>query len=124
MAAINHALDDPQGIYIINPESDNAVDDFTPMYPKYIKDLRVFVCPSTMNQVDSAADLVNNAVGGKNGTKGHSYEIRNWTEPNIRFPDGTIFPVKTPKNLRQYKKTSEGALIMDADDATEGDTNN
>jgi prepilin-type processing-associated H-X9-DG protein len=94
------------------------------MYPKYIRELRVFICPSTMNQVDTPSDLRNNADGGKNGPKGHSYEIRGWTNANVRFPDGTMFGDKTRKNIRQYKNSSTGSLLTDADDPTEGDTNN
>jgi prepilin-type N-terminal cleavage/methylation domain-containing protein/prepilin-type processing-associated H-X9-DG protein len=124
LAAIHHAQDDERGIYIRNPENNNDVDDFNPLYPKYIKTLKVFVCPSTMNQVNGPSDLTNNAFGGANGLQGHSYEIRNWTEAGVRFPDGMIFAVKTQKNYRQFTHSSTGALIMDADDATEGDTNN
>jgi len=124
LGAINHALDDPQGIYIPRVVDDDVMDDFTPLYPKYVKDLRVFTCPSTMNEVNTPADLVNNADGGKNCTKGHSYEIRGLTFKGVKFPDGTVFDVNTRKNLRQYKNVSTGALLMDADDATEGDINN
>jgi prepilin-type N-terminal cleavage/methylation domain-containing protein/prepilin-type processing-associated H-X9-DG protein len=125
LAAIRHAQDDERGIYIPNPEGDNNVDDFNPLYPKYVKDLRIFVCPSTTNIVDGRSDLTNNAVGGANGLHGHSYEIRNWAEAGVRFPDGMVFAVKTAKNYRQFRHSSTGALIMDADDSTEnGDQNN
>jgi len=124
LGAINHAQDDPMGFYFPNPENNNDVDDFSPMYPKYIKDLRVFVCPSTTNQVDSQADLTNNAVGGKNGTRGHSYEIRNWATGGVVFPDGRVFPENTRKNFRQFKNSSTGGMIMDADDSTENNDQN
>jgi prepilin-type N-terminal cleavage/methylation domain-containing protein len=125
IAAIRHAQDDERGYYIPNPEGDNNVDDFNPLYPKYLKELKIFVCPSTMNQVNGPSDLTNNASGGANGLKGHSYEIRNWTEADVHFPDGMVFREKTKKNYRQHKNSSTGALIMDADDSTEnGDQNN
>jgi hypothetical protein len=56
--------------------------------------------------------------------KGHSYEIRGWAYRDRRFPDGTIFPRDTLKNWRQFKNSSAGALVMDADDDTEHDPNN
>jgi prepilin-type N-terminal cleavage/methylation domain-containing protein len=124
LAAIHHAQDDERGIYIPNPPGNNDVDDFNPLYPKYLKDIRVFVCPSTMNQVRGPSDLTNNAVGGANGLYGHSYEIRNWADAGTVWPDGMVFAVQTAKNFRQFRHSSTGALIMDADDATEGDTNN
>ena len=124
LAAVRHAQEDPGGYYIPNPENDNNIDNFIPFYPAYIKDTRVFLCPSTMNQIQETTDLRNNAVGGVNGTRGHSYEIRNWTDENIRFPDGMIFREKTRKNFRQHKNSTTGALVMDADDSTENNDEN
>jgi len=129
LAAIRHAQDDPRGAYIATPSNDN--DDFTSMYPNYVPDLRVFVCPSTMNSVRNKNDLKNNAVGGRNGPFGHSYEIRVWAPVGVKFPDGTIFPVVDPgasdgvlKTYRRFKNSSRGCLLMDGDDATERDQNN
>jgi prepilin-type N-terminal cleavage/methylation domain-containing protein/prepilin-type processing-associated H-X9-DG protein len=123
LAAIRYAQDHPKGAYIPTPDNDN--DTFEAFYPSYMKDLRVFVCPSTQNAVNGVADLRNNAVGGRNGTRGHSYEIRAWAEPGIRFPDGRSFPVLTLKNYRQFPNGAAGCLIMDGDDSTEnGDQNN
>jgi len=124
LAAIRHAQDDPGGYYIPNPENDNNVDNFIPLYPDYVKDTRIFVCPSTTNQIRDTADLRNNAVGGANGTRGHSYEIRNWTDADIVFPDGVSFREKTRKNFRQHKNSSNGGLVMDADDSTENNDEN
>jgi len=119
LAAIRHAQEDEGQFYFPNPENNNDVDDFQPMYPKYIKDLKVFVCPSTMNQVNKPSDLANNAVG-KNGLVGHSYEIRNWANGGTRWPDGMMFTANTRKNMRQFKNSSTGGMIMDADDKNAG----
>jgi type II secretory pathway pseudopilin PulG len=122
LAAICHAADHPQGVYIATPNND--IDTFESLYPGYVKDLRLFICPSTMNEVRDAADLRNNARGGRNGMFGHSYEVRGWAYGGVRFPDGTRFPRDTLKNLREFKNSYAGALVMDADDNTENDPNN
>ena len=82
-----------------------------------------------MNSVRNKSDLTNNAVGGRNGPFGHSYEIRVYAPAGVRFPDGTIFPSPDPgkegvlKTFRRFKNP-RGCLLMDGDDATERDQNN
>ena len=68
----------------------NGDDDLTWCYPDLIPALKVFVCPSTKNNIrtnlvtvtmydgtkkDVLDDLLNTAVGGAAGTNGHSYEV-------------------------------------------------
>jgi prepilin-type N-terminal cleavage/methylation domain-containing protein len=122
VAAIAHAQDAIDGVYIRT--SNNDIDTFASLYPRYMKNLNIFVCPSTDNSVSSASDLRDNARGGRAGLVGHSYEIRGWAEANRRFPDGTRFKVNTLKNMRQFPKSGAGGLVFDADDDTENDTNN
>lgn len=128
LGAIRHAQDDPRGIYIPTPNNDT--DDFRSLYPAYVPDLRVFTCPSTINSVRTRDDLKNNAVGGRNGPFGHSFEIRVYAPAGVQFPDGTIFPTADSgkegiaKSFRRFKNSSRGGLIMDGDDATENDLNN
>src|SRR5688500_12596887 len=50
LAAIAYATDDDEGHYI-PPSSSNQGDNFSFWYPKYVSDLRIFVCPSTANVV-------------------------------------------------------------------------
>jgi prepilin-type processing-associated H-X9-DG protein len=103
----------------------NDVDTFQGLYPRYVVDLETFICPSTDNKVRSAADLLNNALGGRgDASGGHSYEIRGWTSKDVRFPDGRLFEYEVLKDNRRFKNQSRGCLIMDADDSVDGDRNN
>jgi prepilin-type N-terminal cleavage/methylation domain-containing protein/prepilin-type processing-associated H-X9-DG protein len=52
------------------PEDDNL----RPLYPDCIKEIRVFICPSTGNIVEKDSHLEDNASGGRIGGEGHSYE--------------------------------------------------
>lgn len=122
LAAISHAGDAVDGVYIRTV--DNEVDTFASLYPRYMKNLNVFACPSTDNSVRAAADLKDNARGGRNGSAGHSYEVRGWADAGRRFPDGTTFRRNTLKNMRQFRQSAAGGLVFDADDDTESDVNN
>ena len=122
LAAIRRGADEGSGIYV--PTPDNDTDSFQTLYPNYVSDLRLFTCPSTDNQVNSPADLYNNAYGGRLGEQGHSFEIRAWTSGGVTFPDGTSFGQSTLKSYRRFKNQSRGCLLMDGDDATENDQNN
>ena len=111
-------------------------DSLLPLYPLYLKDYDVAVCPSTDNVVETDDHLTNNASGGPRDERGgHSYELRAWAWPNIIFPDGVSFkrdvvtingvrtevdPIKTP---RRFKYPSKVCFIMDADDAASGSGN-
>ena len=68
----------------------NGEDDLSWCYPDYIPALKVFVCPSSQNVVSTNVqtvtlyggatkqvikDLLDNAVGGKSGSNGTSYEV-------------------------------------------------
>ena len=119
-AGLAYSADNDQGPLLPTPNNDT--DTFEPLYPKYLNDFRILVCPATENQVEDVAQMRNNARGGRNGTSGHSYEVRSWAVAGVTFPDGTRFNFKALKNPRHFKPN--GCVIMDADDATEGDQNN
>jgi len=53
------------------PEDDNLL----PLYPDCVDSLKVFVCLETSNEVNSHADLADNANGGRTAGPGHSYEF-------------------------------------------------
>lgn len=65
----------------------NGDDDLSWLYPRYIPALGAFVCPSTFNKIGTnlildfksqeylMRSLTDNAVGGRPGTNGHSYEV-------------------------------------------------
>jgi len=77
-------------------------DDLRYMYPKFISDPTVTVCPSTQNRVRMGPaneevvngvrylkDLKDNSRSPENTGGGHSYELRTWMWAGYTFPDGT-----------------------------------
>jgi prepilin-type N-terminal cleavage/methylation domain-containing protein/prepilin-type processing-associated H-X9-DG protein len=65
----------------------NGRDDLAWLHPTYISSLGAFLCPNTQNNIRTnlmldqwanlmiIRDLTDNAVGGRLGTNGHSYEV-------------------------------------------------
>jgi len=65
----------------------NGVDDLAWLHPTYVPNVNAFLCPATKNNVRTNTlldpwsrqtilrDLMDNAIGGANGTNGHSYEV-------------------------------------------------
>lgn len=117
----------PRGAFI--PFSGTQGDDsLLGLYPRYLKQLNIAVCPNTMNVVRKPSDLLNNADSAQDADGGHSYEMRNWMWRGYTFQGVTIKPdmvyeggawvehdpVKSTKNV---KRPSQVCLIMDADDA-------
>lgn len=140
ITAIAYASDDDDGYFIL-PRDDNQGDSFEAWYPKYVTDLKIFVCPSTANVVRAGpkngsgvpVDLLSNAAGGASDARGgHSYELRNWYWTGVTFPDGVSFQNhshtggKVPKRLKggSNVKSSRIMLITDGDDSIQGDQNN
>jgi hypothetical protein len=137
LAAMAYAGDDPDGYYILPTVSAGGGDDFTPWYPKYVNDLRSFVCPSTANVVQFASHLKDNAAGGAQDARGgHSFELRNWYTGNFTYPDGVRivtasgsgaqFGNQVPKRIRGGPAVKSGRimLVTDSDDSINGDVNN
>lgn len=116
--------------------TDSADDAPASLYPEYIEDARVFVCPSTRNVVRTNpsspktmmdnkmvfVDLTNNAAGGrtdKNG--GHSYEYCGWLQyefdpPYFKVPEKDGANKKSLSLIAKYGNASKMLLIIDADD--------
>ncbi|MDA0838560.1 MAG: type II secretion system protein [Planctomycetota bacterium] len=53
-------------------------DNLRPLYPSTVKSLDVFVCISTGNSVIASIDLEDNAVGGRLGYRGTSYDYHSY----------------------------------------------
>jgi prepilin-type N-terminal cleavage/methylation domain-containing protein/prepilin-type processing-associated H-X9-DG protein len=142
MAAQMYAINDRKGVYLWRGPS-NQDDSLEALFPYYLKEFNVTVCPSTLNYVKDELHLKNNAARGANDSSGgHSYETRVVTRIGFTWPDGTkaeateIDPVTKKflngpndiaiKNNRTFSKKqwARVCLITDADDAAEGDTNN
>ncbi|MDP6117880.1 MAG: prepilin-type N-terminal cleavage/methylation domain-containing protein [Planctomycetota bacterium] len=73
---IGAALDHYEYLWkgILPPTTGPDDDNLRPLYPDCVNELKVFVCISTANQVDTPAMLEDNAVGGRTSGPGHSYE--------------------------------------------------
>ena len=137
MAAQMYAMNDKKGVYIY--QGAGTEDSLDALFPYYLKELDVTVCPSTLNQVPDETFLRNNAGGGAGDARGgHSYEVRATTRLRFIWPDGwKAQPTEIDPVTKQYKdkpddiaiknnKTfskkqwSRVCLITDADDDTDG----
>jgi len=125
LAAMMYALNDKKGVYLWKvPASEDSLE---PLYPYYLKEYNITICPSTNNYVREEIHLRNNArLGAQDDSGGHSYEIRGWIAAGITWPDGTREATELVKNSRTFSKKqwSRVCLLMDADDNVEGDQNN
>lgn len=113
--AIMCAQDKPRKpIYF--PNSSGAVDSLVHIIPKYAKDPRVAICPSTSNVVrmdviyanskaeygrDVPRDLHFAAKAAADSSGGHSYEIFGWFDGLIVYPDGTVIDGHTTGTYNQ-----------------------
>ena len=120
LACVMYSNDNKQGYYMWRYRDDS----FEALYPQYLKEYGVTICPNTDNVVRNDNDLRDNARGGpRDDAGGHSYELRNYIWRDIVFPDGVSFqgepssfdgqPLKAPK---RFKDLSRVCYIMDADD--------
>jgi prepilin-type processing-associated H-X9-DG protein len=109
-----YSNDDKKGVYVWT--SAYGSDDWSALYPKYVKQLSTFVCPSTLNVVSDPAHLKENATSSSDEHGAHSYEARNW-EPVGTFPDGTVI-TKDRLKTNKIKNSSRVLLITDADDGS------
>ncbi len=101
--------------WVTSTGSDDAPDS---LYPDYVDDLDVFICPSTRNVINRELvssgirrDLQRNARGGRDDDRGgHSYEYFGvYTQGELRDV------VKSPRTI-PYWLTSQTVLVLDADD--------
>jgi prepilin-type N-terminal cleavage/methylation domain-containing protein/prepilin-type processing-associated H-X9-DG protein len=131
LATMMYAQENKQGIYIWRYPGEE--DSLWPLFPNYLKDMQVAVCPSTLNNVSTEQHLKDNAINGaQDASGGHSYEIRGFVWPGVTFPDGIGFPGDqqnpfrdlTTKRGKMFKQHARVSFVMDADDPWEGDANN
>src|ERR1044071_5901745 len=113
-SCVMYSNDDKKGVYVWT--SAYGSDDWSALYPKYVKQLSTFVCPSTLNVVSDPAHLKENATSSSDEHGAHSYEARNW-EPVGTFPDGTVI-TKDRLKTNKIKNSSRVLLITDADDGS------
>jgi len=100
LACIMQAEDNPKKIYI---SADSTGDDsLNHLYPKYIKQVKIALCPSTRNIIreDKRSydayygrviidDLDHSADNAADDRGGHSYEVWGWYDGPSIYPDRT-----------------------------------
>lgn len=129
MACIQYADSDRGGNYMFNRDPahySNGTDSLLHIIPRYLKDPRVAICPSTQNIIhDSPADKVvppprdgveslsrfqedldENALEAADSGGGHSYEVWGFFDGPRRYPDNTLID---GKNVRIKK--NDGTYI-------------
>jgi prepilin-type N-terminal cleavage/methylation domain-containing protein/prepilin-type processing-associated H-X9-DG protein len=148
LGSLMYSDDDRKGNY--SPALNDSDDDQSWLYPNYIPNVNVFVCPSTQNFIrttnfvknvlgeNSLRDLTYFAPSKKN--PGSSYELFGWwgysgdtTYPSARKTRGNVlnwvyrYPSRYSYNL-PYLKSVAGAsrawLFLDGDDGYLGSRNN
>jgi len=133
MAAMLYAGDNKAGIYFPNMIYGKD-DDLSFLYPKYLPNIHVTICPSSDNRVQSVTNLQDNAPdatfqASMTDTRGHSYELREHMPAGWTFPDGYLVPASnfgtpngyTVKTLSNSSKGgSQNCLITDSDDLVAG----
>lgn len=96
------------------------------LYPRYVPDINVFVCPATKNVVrenvrnrltGQLVDLENNALNALSSAGGHSYEyFAFYSIPASQLPDGNQpYPNRKRPN-HFWRDASETLLVLDGDD--------
>ncbi len=103
MTAMQHHASENRGIYM--PFEDASADSLQPLFPKYLSNVRIAVCPSTRNVVKRriiqgsrgallpvlpAFDLSEPARDAQDSTGGHSYETHGWFCGPCIYPDGRV----------------------------------
>jgi len=107
MAANIHATENKSGIYI--PTFDYGNDSIAHLWPKYLRNYKVGICPATLNVIRDDVFLGTAAANSRYGFSpipkditdisssagsqagGISYEIWAWYPCNIRNPGGRFF---------------------------------
>lgn len=130
MACIQYSHDDKTGQYMYsrNPSSyNNGTDSFLHIIPRYMKNHKMTLCPSTANIIrDSASDRVrpgpgindlsnyerdldDNAADARDATGGHSYEVWGMFDGVRRYPDGKLI---NGKNIPVDPVNNPGVTIV------------
>ena len=90
------------------------------LYPDYVEDLELFICPSTQNRIryelvmnGRYRDLADHANGREDSRGGHSYEyFGTYTQQHPEY--GSTGVTKTPETIQGLE--THTVLILDADD--------
>ena len=77
-------------------------DNLRPLYPLTARSLDLFVCISTGNSVIASVDLENNAVGGRLGARGTSYDYHSYLLFHENGVELDIPSVKTRSRADTY----------------------
>jgi prepilin-type N-terminal cleavage/methylation domain-containing protein/prepilin-type processing-associated H-X9-DG protein len=144
--AMQHHADEHRGIYMAL--SNVWADNFEHIFPTYLTDLDVAVCPSTRNRVDDPiatpgrpSDLAAAAKNRFDQTGGHSYETFGWMIGPVIYPDGRVVdgsgsrrsvqlyagvlepnqPAAMLKTHQTVKKPSQEFIVLDSDQGGYGD---
>lgn len=101
LACIMQAEDNPRKVYISS--FDTGDDSLNHIYPKYLKQVKIALCPSTRNIIREDVrhhdanygrtiidDLEYSADNAADDNGGHSYELWGWYDGRTIYPDGTV----------------------------------
>jgi prepilin-type N-terminal cleavage/methylation domain-containing protein/prepilin-type processing-associated H-X9-DG protein len=91
-AARMYAQQDKRGRFIPrDPTGGN--DSIYPLWEaKLMPNIKIAICPSTQNNVNTPQDLRQAAPTSASTSGGHSYETRTWLWSGYTWPDGKTFP--------------------------------
>lgn len=134
LATLSHSNDTTSKIYI--PTRSGADDAIAFLYPNYLADPNIGVCPSTENKVrkdviyatsqqvfgrDVPHDLVTAASNALDET-GHSYELFAWNDGPAIFPDGTDWNGNLLGTMNQQRGVLPGQPSYDSTNAKSSST--
>ena len=123
-AAVMYSQGDKSGAYIWTEGPFD--DDLRSLFPMYLKDYKVTVCPSTINRVLRHAQLEENAKNGftigsgKHPNGGHSYEVFAFFHKG-RYPDNKHYSEHVRKTSKNLRRPAQIFLLVDADEGPTAD---
>jgi prepilin-type N-terminal cleavage/methylation domain-containing protein/prepilin-type processing-associated H-X9-DG protein len=109
------------------PEGPAANDSVGRLYPKYIKSVNVFLCPSTRNSIRPNVMLntarirdeeydgeiipedLHNPASNADDESGHSYEIFAYYSGDVIFPDGFMFDSRSYGGYNEQLRFKPGS---------------
>lgn len=114
LALNQRAGEHPCGVYI--EVNDTASDSLAHLFPTYLPDYRIALCPSTANRIREDVwapmgpfryhhqvlyDLTRAAAHGQDSRGGHSYEVWGWFDGPSLYPDGTLMDGRNRGTINQ-----------------------
>jgi len=115
LASTFYSSNDQRGVFIW--EVNYSADDLSILYPKYLKDPQVTICPSTDNVVRNLPNDLKHIAGSVSDSNGgHSYEVLGYFIHGT-YPDGKVITADELKRAGNTKFPSRVILFWDADDA-------